>query len=184
MIKYAGPGPYRPIEDRELRPIFYLTSMRSWVFAVIPVNTTPPPGTDDPRVTQILRRMLYLRRLHPPFLEELAKDARSLQTDRQMIAISAKLLSLMRQAFESPWAFPALLETKDILRFRDAFNGVTDITGVVSNVTGTTPASYGLSFLSRFAGTVVGHALYVNSLTNDYYESYAKKWMLNSICEK
>lgn len=119
--------------------------------------------------------MLYLRRLHPPFVRDLIKDAHALQADRQMIAISAKLLSLMRQAYEAPWAFPALLETKDILRLREAFNGVTDITGVVGDITGTTPASYGLSFLSRFAGTAFGHAVYMNPLANDYYEAYAKK---------
>lgn len=175
MTDYAGPGPFRAIQDRELRTIFYLMPTRTWLLGLLPMNTTPPPGTNDPRLTRLLRRMLYVRRLHRAALQSLAQDARALQSDRQMIAISAKLLSLMRQAFEAPWAFPALLETKDILRFCDAFNGITDITSVVSNVTGTTPASYALSFLSRFAGTAAGHAIYMTSLTNDHYEFYAKK---------
>lgn len=171
----AGPGPFRSIADAELRKIFYLEPQTAWLLEIIPVKTTPPPGTNDPRVTAFLRRMLYLRRLHLQQLRELAESIKALQSDREMIAISAKLLSLMRDAFQRPWAFPALLETKDILAFRRAFAQVTSITGVTANVSGTTPAAYALSFLSRFAGTAAGHAVYTTSLSNRYYDAYLQK---------
>ncbi|WP_131819168.1 hypothetical protein [Sphingomonas jatrophae] len=158
-----------------MRKIFYLEPTRTYLFEIIPINTSPPPGTDDPRVTALLRRMLYLRVLHPPMLRQLAEDARALLAERQMIAIAAKLLSLMRDVFNSPWAFPALMQNKDIIAYRSAFSGVVDVTGVTANVTGSTPAAYALSFLSRFAGTAVGHGVYMASLTNRHYDYYLQK---------
>lgn len=151
----TGPGPYRSVTDAELRPIFYLVPQKAYVLELFPITTSPPPGVGDPRVTVLLRRILYVRRLAMPDMRRLAEDAHALATDRQMISISAKLISLMRAAFETPWAYPALLSTPEILAARRAASGVVDATRLAANGTASTPVAFVLSFLSRFAGTTV-----------------------------
>lgn len=175
MAVITGPGPYRAIPNQELRQVFYLEPQTAWLFEFIPITTSPPPGTSDPRVTALLRRMLYLTRLDPPSLEQLMQDAHALANDRQMIAISARLLSLMRQAFQTPWAFPALLESKDIIALRPAFKGVVDITRIPGNITAATPVALALSKLRMFAGGTVANASYMASLTNRHYDFYLQR---------
>ena len=170
MAVVSGPGPYRPIADNELRQIFHLVPQTVYALEMVPVTTAPPPGTQDARVTALLRRLLYIRKLAPDDFRQLAQDIHALAGDRQMIAISGKLLGLMRAAFDTPWAYPALLSTPGILTARQAASGVVDATRLPSNGTASTPVAFALSFLSRFAGTVVAHAAYMASLTNRDYD--------------
>ena len=170
MVAVIGPGPFRNVPDQELRIIFYLTSQTGYVLEVLPFKTMPPPGTSDKRVTQLLRRMLYLRQMDQRTVQRLAEDVRALQSDRQMIAISAKLLSLMRDAFERPWAFPALLTTSEILQARRSASGVVDATRLPANATASTAGTFLTSWLSKFAGTIVGHSSYLATVTNRNYE--------------
>lgn len=165
----------RVIPDGELRPIFYLQPQTAWLFEFIPITTSPPPGAGDARVTAILRRMLYLRVIDTSAFQTLAENTASLQHDRQLIAISAKLISLMRLAFERPWAFPALLRTKDIIALRPAFSKVADLTRIPGGITASTPTGFALSFLSRFAGATVTHTSYAASLTNRHYDFYLQR---------
>jgi hypothetical protein len=171
----TGPGPHRSVSDQELLHIFYLKPVRIFLIELIPIEASPPPGFDDPRIMPLLRRMLYLRRLDAADLRNLAKEIAALQRDRNMIAISARLLSLMRDVFRSPWAFPALLETRDVLAYHAAFQGVADVTSVTSNVTAATPTAIALSYLGKFAGAVVAHTTYMSTLTNRYYSAYLQK---------
>lgn len=175
MAISAGPGPYRAIPDHELRQVFYLQPQTAWLFEFIPITTSPPPGTNDPRITLLLRRMLYLRTMNMESIERLATEIHSLQSDRQMIAISAKLLSFMRHVFSEPWAFPALLKNEEIIYYRRAFSGVVDVTRIPGNVTASTPAAVAIGWLSKFAGTAVAHTSYAASLTNRHYDFYLQR---------
>ena len=175
MTVVTGPGPFRNIADPELRPIWYLTPQRGQLFEIIPITANPPPGLEAPQVAPFLRRMLYLVKLHPPDLLQLVQDVQTLQKDRQMIAISAKLLNLIGQVFAQPWEFPAVLETADILRLRKTFSGVVGATNIPSNITSALPAAFALSFLSKFASLSVSNAGYAASLTNRHYGAYLQK---------
>ena len=51
MATVTGPGPYRAVQSAELRQIFYLQPQTAYLLEIVPITTTPPPGTNDPRVT-------------------------------------------------------------------------------------------------------------------------------------
>lgn len=86
--------------------------MTEYLFYVFPITAYPPPGTNDPRVTALLRRLLYVRLIDPKEFEELANAIRALMNNRDTIAVGARLIAIMRHTFEQPWAYPALLKTK------------------------------------------------------------------------
>lgn len=94
------------------------TTLLFWVF---PITAYPPPATNDPRVTALLRRILYVRLIGVKEFEQLVGDVRALMSNRDMIAVAARLLAIMRHAFEQPWAYPALLKTKEIIELSKAF---------------------------------------------------------------
>ncbi len=98
-----GSGPYRRVSDRELRSIFYLipqSGKSAWFVPSLLSTTMPPPGTDNPIVTEFLRAMLYVQAL-PSQEQQLRREIPRRLTDRNDIAIRAKLLSLTTQIREN-----------------------------------------------------------------------------------
>lgn len=191
----ARPGPYRQVRDSELRSIFFLIPMVGKSFWFVPsfmMTTTPPPGTDKPIVTQILREMLYVLAT-PSITEQLHATITRELSHRDDIAIKAKLLSLIGQIRKKPWAFPACLGTRHCRNFYHQLKSIVDASGVAADFMGdpfsTSAATGGASAAAARArpvtgANIIGGAAYggmLISMTNffaskseGYYEAYMK----------
>lgn len=192
----TGSGPYRAVADAELRSIFYLVSTTAKSFWFIPnflTTTTPPPGTDKPAVTQLLRALLYVHAV-PSQANELRQIIEKQLADRNDIAIRAKLLSLIGQIREKPWAFPACVATPLCRQFYARLKPIMETSEMAADFMGdpfTTAAAPGAASAvaaktgTVTAGRIIGGAAMggsILSLTNffagkskDYYEFYMKR---------
>lgn len=172
-------GPYRNVGDGELRPIFYLTpqSGRSFMFNV---TSTPPPGSDLPAVTALLRAMLYVRVDTRAERVALERDIGARLPNRNDIAIRAKLLSLCRQAADKPWGFPALIDTPTCRRIYAELKPLVNASDTITN-TGSDPISAIAvgGVLRRVSGAagVFGFGLmtYFSGKSKDCYDFYARR---------
>ncbi len=191
-----GSGPYRRVSDRELRSIFYLipqSGKSAWFVPSLLSTTMPPPGTDNPIVTEFLRAMLYVQAL-PSQEQQLRREIPRRLTDRNDIAIRAKLLSLTTQIREKPWAFPACLPEKLCRQFYKELKKIVDTSEIAADFMSDPFSSSGASGASAaianraknfsagaFAkGSAMG--MFAIGLTNffggkskDYYEFYTKR---------
>jgi len=175
----TGPGPYRPVSDGELRSIFYLTPQTGRSFS-LPVSTTPPPGTDQPQVTRLLRAMLYLRVEAPNQRDALYRAIEAGLPGRNNIAIKAALLSRCRQVIETPWAYPALHDTDSCKRMYNELKPIMEASDQVANAGSDPVSSMGIGavltkLLSSAAAFGYGLATYFGGKSKDYYDFYMRR---------
>lgn len=176
MIR-TGAGPYRTVSDRELRPIFYLVPASGDAF-MFSVTTTPPPGTEKPVVTCLLRAMLYTLVASPAERQTLVQEIERALPDRNDIAIRAKLLSLVRQAQERPWAFPALVDTIRCRRYHAEMKGAADASDIPAKVGADPVSGLGIGALLKKLPQVafgLGLTNYFGGKSKDYYDFHARK---------
>lgn len=192
----TGTGPYRQVSDDELRGIFYLvpqTGKSFWFVPSIFSTTRPPPGTEKPVVTELLRAMLYAY-TNPTQAGELRSAIAARLPDRNDIVIRAKLLSLLGQIREKPWAYPACLETRLCRQFYNQLKPIAGVSETAAETLGDpfsgAAAGGGAShFTSKLpqatradAAVAFGMGFFAIQLINffggkskDYYEFYMKR---------
>lgn len=192
----TGNGPYRRVRDAELRDIFYLTPQTGKSFWFVPSamsTTAPPPGTEKPSVTELLRALLYLH-ASPAQPAELRRAIETRLTDRNDIAIRAKLLSLTTQVREKPWAYPACLSEPMCRRFYSQLKSIAGASEAAADTLGdpfsSTAAGGGTSYVtSKLPAATRGSAakgfgigFFAMQLVNffggkskDYHEFYMKR---------
>lgn len=176
MVK-TGPGPYRVVSDGELRHIFYLAPASGDAF-MFSVTTRPPPGTDKPIVTRLLRAMLYALVISSAERRALAQEIERSLHDRNDIAIKAKLLSLLEQVVDKPWAFPALMDTARCRRHYADIKGVADASDIPAKVGADPVSGLGIgALLKKLPHIAFGLGLtnYFGGKSKDYYDFYARK---------
>lgn len=175
-------GPYRPVRDGELRDIFYLTPQSGRTFLLpTPVSVGAFPGSNDPRVTPMLREMLGLYGFN--YGQRVRLKARIAQTlsEREVIPIRAHLISLVDRVFEKPWAFPALLDTATCRALYQKFNEVSGAADTIASTAADPIAQRGLdmgvtAILKKVGGMIMATlnwTQYLGGKTKDYYGFYA-----------
>lgn len=128
----SGAGPYRRVSDAELRDIFYLTPQtgKSFMFSI---TTRPVPGVNHPAVIPLLRALLYIRTASVKDRAAFVKSAERILSDRQLIAIRAKIISLSRDVFEKPFAYPACLSTPENKTYWRELSKIADLSAIPSD---------------------------------------------------
>ena len=175
-------GPYRSVHDSELRVIFYLTPQTGRAF-MFTVHTQAFNGSNTSGVTVVLREMLLLHDMSPGQRAQFKRHIAEALPSREQIAIRFHLISIVDRVFETPWAYPALLDTKTCLDLWHQFNAVATDSDTVAS-TGADPVSskgVGAALVAIFkkAGAfltfTVGYTQYLAGKNKDYYAFYAKR---------
>jgi hypothetical protein len=173
----TGVGPYRAVSDRELRPIFYLVPVTGDAF-MFSVTAKPPPGTEQPVVTRLLRAMLYVLVSSNSQQQALVREIERELPDRNDIAIKAKLMSLVRLVRERPWAYPALVDTYRCHQYHSAMKGVANASDTPAKVGADPVSGLGIGALLKSVPHIafgLGLTNYFGGKSKDYYDFYARR---------
>lgn len=175
----TGPGPYRKVLDSELRDIFFLAPQEGRAF-IFSVQSTPPPGTDSPIVTGLLRAMLYFRVDNSAQRVELQREIETKLAGHNNIAIRAKLVSICRQILAEPWAYPAAYPTDALRRFHADLKPIASASDTAANMGADPVANMAVSaalakLLSSAAAFGWNLVNYFGGKSKDYYEFYLNR---------
>lgn len=173
----TGNGPFRAVSDRELRPIFYLMPATGDAF-MFSVTTRPPPGSEKPEVTRLLRAMLYTLVSNEREKRELIQEIQRTLSSRNDIAIKAKLLSAMRLTREKGWAFPALVDTNRCRQYHAELKRVSDASEIPAKAGADPVSALGIgALLRKLPQFAFGAGLtnYMGGKSKDYYDYYARR---------
>ena len=116
MAYRTGDGPYRKVDDKDLRYIFYLTPQSGRAF-MLSIKTSDFPGASRPEVTPLLRAMLYVLLDSPAQRMDLRREIIDKLAGRELISIQQKLLSHIEMIQQEPYLFAPCVDTQSLLAY-------------------------------------------------------------------
>lgn len=183
----TGIGPYRHVQDEELRSIFFIDQQEGSFNFIIKVKTAKLKESDPVEITKILRAMLYC---HQSSMAEITNMrhviARATPTVDD-IPLRGRLFSVLTQLQQKPWAFPACISTNECRKYYKEmdiyFNGSAFSSEILADPGTSTGAGFGVAYLAKkfsLAAASLGLSAvqflnFFGGKSKDYYDFYMRR---------